>query len=84
MEESDQNTKFVHAYANHYKNHNTIWDLVNGSGNKFHGFRALAILGVSHFGELFKAPKHETMGNMFIILAQFLSVVEEDENEDLF
>jgi DNA-binding transcriptional ArsR family regulator len=47
-------------------------------------FKDLDSMGVSHFGDLFKALEHENIGEMLSILDHFLRLVEVEENEYLY
>ena len=50
----DDNTPLFHKYANHRKNINSIWKIVDDRGNLVEGFDSIAGVGVHHFETLFQ------------------------------
>jgi hypothetical protein len=52
----DNNTKFIHQYANFRKNLNTIWDIKNENGTTLSSFKEKVEVGVSYFKNLFTEP----------------------------
>jgi hypothetical protein len=83
LEVGDQNMKYFQNYENHWKNFNTLWDLVDEVGNKVKGFKNIANFGINHFGNLFMELEHEDIGFMLKVLENFPIFVEDDENVDL-
>ena len=54
----DDNTPFFHKYANHRKNINSIWKIVDDGGNLVEGFDSIVGVGVHHFETLFQEDKN--------------------------
>ena len=79
----DENTSFFHKYANHRKNVNSIWKIVDDGGNLVEGFDSLAGAGVNHFETLFQEDKNIHLPDIMKVAENFPTSVIEGENEYL-
>jgi hypothetical protein len=84
LELSNNNTKFLHSFANHRNNINTIWELQGQDGIKISGFKALANLGVKYFEGLFREPDRVNMAKKLKIISFFSRMIDNVHSEDLF
>ena len=71
----DDNTPFVHKFANHRKNVNSIWKIRDDGGNMVEGFEAVAGAGVQHFETLFQDDKNLHLPELMKIADNFPTTI---------
>ena len=80
----DKNTNFLHSYANHRSNINTILELQDHGGTKVRGFKGSVELGFKHFEGIYKEPKRTNFANILKVICYFPRMINEELNEDLY
>jgi hypothetical protein len=79
----NNNTKFFHNFANHMKNYNTIWEIIDDEGNMFSSFVDKVEVGAKHFENLFKSPSGCLIHDILEVLNKFSRVFMDDMNNSL-
>ena len=80
----DKNTNFLHSYANHRSNINTILELQDHGGTKVRGFKGSVELGFKHFEGIYKEQKRENLVDILKFISYFPRMINEDIDEDLY
>ena len=79
----DDNTSFLHKFANHRKNINSIWKIEDDDGLPLEGFESIAKAGVQHFETLFQEEKVLHLPDIMKTVGHFPTSISDEENEEL-
>jgi len=78
LSQGNENSKIYHNYVKARKISNTILDIQNGHGKSVSKFQDIAIVGVSHFQNLFKDPVRVNITKIVRFSSHFPRLVDGD------
>ena len=83
IKEGDNNTKFFHRHATHWKNVNMISTIKDMNGELVHSFKEKAEVGERYFKHLFTEPEGFHIQEILRVLSMFPKLISKEMNNTM-